>query len=140
MAQRPSSASAPTTRRRVDPERKRLGLAVLMVVFGSFAPWLDTAVGPILGGRGAGLWTFYASLLGLAGALVPSRTVAGVQAAIMAVVCTVLPVWQLVRAVSLLGTDGGWLPGPGLVLVFGGGVLAGVAALGLLRNRAPSQP
>ena len=140
MATRPSSASAPTARRRVDPERKRLGLAVLMVVFGSFAPWLDTAVGPILGGRGAGLWTFYASLLGLAGALVPSRTVAGVQAGIMAVVCTVLPVWQLVRALSLLGTDGGWLPGPGLVLVFGGGVVAGVAALGLVRNRAPSQP
>jgi hypothetical protein len=139
MALRSSSASAPSTRGRVDPERKRLGLAVLMVVFGSFAPWIDTAVGPILGGRGAGLWTFYASLLGLAGALVPSRRVAGVQAAVMAVVCVVLPVWQLVRAMSMLGTEGGWLPGPGLVLVFGGGVLAGSAALRLLRSPAASQ-
>ncbi len=51
----------------------------------------------------------------------------------MAVVCVVLPVWQLARAISLLGTDGGWFPGPGLLLVFGGGVLAGSAAWQLLR-------
>lgn len=97
-----------------------------MVTFGSFMPWLDTALGTVSGIRGAGLWTFYAAMLGLAGALVPIRTLAVVQGAIFAVVAVALPVWQLVHVLNLVGT-GGWMPGPGLVLVFGGGVLAGVA-------------
>jgi hypothetical protein len=80
-------------------------------------------VGSISGARGPGLWTFYAAMLGMAGALVPTRRIAGAQAAVMGVVCVVLPVWQLVRAFDLLGTEG-WLPGPGIVLVLGGGVLA----------------
>ncbi len=117
-----NTAKAPT-RTGVDPRRKRLGLAVLMVILGSFLPWLDTAVGSISGARGPGLWTFYSAMLGMAGALVPYRRVAAAQAAVMGVVCVVLPVWQLVRALDLLGTEG-WLPGPGIVLVLGGGVLA----------------
>ncbi len=120
-------------RPRVDPARKRLGLAVLMVSVGSFLPWLDTALGAVSGARGPGLWTFYAAMLGLTGALVPARRLGGVQGAIMSLVCVALPLWQLARAVRLLGLGGGWLPGPGLVLVFGGGVLAGAAAWQLLR-------
>jgi hypothetical protein len=119
------------TRAAVDPQRKRLGLAVLMVVVGSFLPWIDTAVGAVSGARGPGLWTFYAAMLGLAGCLVPHRRIAGVQAAVMGAVCMVLPVWQIWRALDLLGTQG-WLPGPGVVLVFGGGVVAAAAARGLL--------
>lgn len=121
------------TRPGVDPRRKRLGLAVLMVIFGSFLPWIDTAIGAVSGVRGPGLWTFYAAMLGMAGALVPHRVIAGVQAAVMGVVCMVLPVWQLARAINLLGTEG-WLPGPGIVLVFGGGVLAAVTARALLTS------
>jgi hypothetical protein len=121
------------TRTGIDPARKRLGLAVLMVVVGSFMPWIDTAIGAISGARGPGLWTFYAAMLGLAGALVPHRRIAGVQAAAMGAVCVVLPAWQLFRAFDLLGTQG-WLPGPGVVLVFGGGVLAAVAARSLLTS------
>lgn len=115
----------------VHPQRKRLGIAVLMVVLGSFLPWLDTAVGSISGARGPGLWTFYAAMIGLAGALVPRPRIAGIQAALMAVVCVLLPLWQLQRAISLLGMEG-WLPGPGIVLVLGGGVLAASAARRLL--------
>jgi hypothetical protein len=51
----------------------------------------------------------------------------------MGAVCVVLPAWQLFRAFDLLGTQG-WLPGPGVVLVFGGGVLAAVAARSLLTS------
>lgn len=137
MASRSETSPAATgkgvARRRVDPARKRLGLAVLMAAIGSFLPWIDTALGAVSGARGPGLWTFYAAALGLTGALIPLRRIGGIQAAIMAVVCVVLPVWQLTRALSLLGTDGGWFPGPGLLLVFGGGVLAGSAAWQLLR-------
>ncbi|WP_204163451.1 hypothetical protein [Nocardioides gilvus] len=126
------------TRRRADPAKRRLAGAVAMVLFGSFLPWIDTAVGSISGASGAGLWTFYAAMLGLAGALIPARLrrIGAVQAAIFAAVATLVPAWQVVHLLNLVGT-GGWMPGPGLVLVFGGGVLAATAAVQLFRP-APS--
>lgn len=130
-----SGAEAPKqvrTRRRADPAKRRLAGAVAMVALGSFMPWVDTSVGSISGARGAGLWTFYAAMLGLAGALVPNRRAAAVQAAVFAAVAVVLPLWQLAHLLSLVGTAG-WSPGPGLVLVFGGGVLAATAATQLFR-------
>jgi hypothetical protein len=130
------AAKVTRTRRRVDPARRRLAGAVAMVSFGSFLPWIDTAVGSVSGARGAGLWTFYAALLGLAGALVPKRRAAAVQAAIFAAVALLLPVWQVVRLLGLVGTAG-WVPGPGLVLVLGGGVLGASAAAQLFRPRPP---
>jgi hypothetical protein len=120
------------SRRRIDPARKALGGAVLMVMLGSFLPWVDTAAGSVSGARGAGLWTFYAAMLGLAGALVPARRVAAVQAGLLGLVAVALPLWQVVHLLRLVGTEG-WMPGPGLVLVLGGGVLAGTAAWRLLR-------
>lgn len=122
-------------RRRIDPARRRLGLAVLMVVIGSFMPWLSTGVGPISGARGPGLWTFYSSLIGLGGVLLPPVRVAAVQAGLMGVVCVGLPVWQLARAVDLLGLSG-WTPGPGVVMVFAGGVLALISGHQLWRRNA----
>lgn len=120
------------TRRRVDPAKRRLSAAVAMVLFGSFLPWVDTAVGSISGARGAGLWTFYAAMLGLAGALIPMRRVAAVHATIFAAVALIVPAWQVVHLLDLVGT-GGWFPGPGLVLVLGGGVLGATAAAQLFR-------
>jgi hypothetical protein len=129
-----SAGGAGAARRpRVDPARKMLGGAVLMVLLGSFMPWVDTAAGAIMGARGAGLWTFYAAMLGLAGALVPSRRIGGVQAILMSLAAIALPTWQVVHLLNLVGFEG-WMPGPGLVLVFGGGVLAGVAGSRLLRG------
>jgi hypothetical protein len=108
-----------------------------MVALGSMLPWLMTGLGSISGLRGGGLWTFYAAMLGLAGALVPHRTLALVQGAVLALVALVLPVWQVVHVLTLVGTRG-WWPGPGLVLVFAGGV---VAALAVRRMAAaPAQP
>lgn len=123
------------TRRRPDPAKRRLAGAVAMVLFGSMLPWIDTAVGSVSGARGAGLWTFYAAMLGLAGALVPMRRVAAVQASIFAAVALLVPAWQVVHLLSLVGTAG-WVPGPGLVLVIGGGVLAATAATQLFRPPA----
>jgi hypothetical protein len=113
-------------RRAPVPGRRQLLGAVAMVSVGSFMPWLDTAVGSVSGARGPGLWTFYAAMLGLAGALVPLRRLAIVQGAVLAATAVALPLWQLVHVIGLVGTAG-WIPGPGLVLVFGGGVVAGVA-------------
>lgn len=108
-------------------------MAVALVMFGSFLPWVHTALGNLSGAGGPGVWTFYASMLGLAGALLPLRRLAAAQAGILAATATALPLWQLVRIVDTVGF-GGWMPGPGMVLVFGGGVLAGVAAAQLLRQ------
>lgn len=104
-----------------------------MVALGSFMPWIDTGVGSVSGARGAGLWTFYAAMLGLAGALVPQRGLRIAQASVFSLVAVALPVWQLVHLLTLVGTEG-WRPGPGLVLVLGGGVLAGSAVVQILRS------
>lgn len=104
-----------------------------MVAVGSFLPWVDTAFGTVAGSRGAGLWTFYAAMLGLAGALVSRRTLAGAQAAVLGAAAVILPAWQASHLILLVGFQG-WAPGPGLVLTFGGGVLALTAARSLFRS------
>jgi hypothetical protein len=105
-----------------------------MAGLGAFLPWVYTGLGSVSGARGAGLWVFYAATLGLAGALVPLRRLAAVQAVVLAAVAIALPLWQVGHLLSLVGLQG-WLPGPGLLLCLGGGVLAAKAALALLTSR-----
>lgn len=109
-----------------------------MVLVGAFLPWVYTGFGNIAGVRGAGLWTMYAAALGIAGAIIRHPRLAAVHAWVLGAVATVLPLWQLVHLVSQVGFEG-WLPGPGLVLTLGGGVLAGFAGLGLLRASRAEQ-
>lgn len=118
-----STSGTVRTRRRPDPARRQLALGVVAVVIGSFLPWIHTPAGNLLGGQGPGLWTFYAAMLGLAGVLIPARVPRMIQAGILAMVALALPVWQVVHVLSLVGL-GGWMPGPGLVMVVAGGVLA----------------
>lgn len=137
-----SRAAAPTTsgtpsrrkpvRRGMHPGKKPLLGASVMVLLGSFMPWIDTAVGNISGARGPGLWTFYAAMLGFAGVMVPLIRLAAAQAAVLGVTAVGLTTWQVVHLLDLVGTAG-WRPGPGIVFVFGGGVLALVATWRLLR-------
>lgn len=106
--------------------------ASVMVLFGSFMPWIGTAVGNVSGARGPGLWTFYAAMLGFAGVMVPMLRLAAAQAAVLGLASVGLTTWQVVHLLDLVGTAG-WRPGPGVVLVFGGGVLALTASWRLLR-------
>lgn len=122
----PGSAPATGSGRPSVPGRRQLVGGVVMVIIGSFMPWIETQVGSISGARGAGLWTFYAAMFGLAGAIVPVRTLALVQGAVLAVVAISLPLWQVARLVGLVGF-GGWMPGAGMLFVFTGGVIAAVA-------------
>lgn len=110
-----------------------------MILVGAFLPWVYTGAGNIVGIRGAGLWTMYASFLGLAGVILRSPRVVAVHAAVLAVVATALPLWQVVHLYSKVGFAG-WMPGVGLVLTFGGGVLAGVSAVALWREAREQQP
>lgn len=123
-----ATQTAPTrTRRGKMPGQMRLLAASAMIIVGAFLPWLYTPVGTITGMRGPGLWTATVGVLALAGALVPVRVLAILQASAAAALCVALPVWQFLHVFTKVGM-GGWLPGPGLVLTLAGGVLAGVAA------------
>ncbi|MGB6003170.1 MAG: hypothetical protein WBG36_00945 [Ornithinimicrobium sp.] len=117
--------------------QRRLLLASVALILGGWLPWLYTGVGAISGARGAGLWVFYAGLLALAGALLPPRfgLAALVQAVVVALVAMGLPLWQVWRVLNLVGTQG-WLPGPGLVMSFFGGVLCALAVRDLLAERS----
>ncbi|HKJ11449.1 MAG TPA: hypothetical protein VJ976_03565 [Ornithinimicrobium sp.] len=117
--------------------QRRLLVASLLLVFGGWLPWLYTGVGTVSGARGAGLWVFYAGLLALAGALLPPRfsTASLVQALVVAAAGMALPAWQVARMLALVGMQG-WLPGPGLVMSFFGGVLCALAARDLMEGRS----
>jgi hypothetical protein len=123
----------------MQPGRGRLLLATGMALLGGFLPWMYTGVGSVSGARGAGLWVAYAAMLGLAGALLPFRRAAAVQAWVMGAVALVLPLWQVVHLVNLVGFTG-WLPGPGLVMSAGAGALALLAGRQLWSGAAEAVP
>ena len=125
--------------RRRSPGSRRLLGAALLVLLGAFLPWIATAAGNVAGVRGDGLWTMYAALLGIAGAIIRSHTLAAAHAAVLAVVAIALPLWQVLHLADLVGFAG-WAPGPGLVLTVGGGVLAGSAAVSLFRASRAAAP
>jgi hypothetical protein len=135
MAQASPRQAGPGRARR-HPANRRLLVAALLILVGAFLPWLATPAGNVPGVRGAGLWTMYMAVLGLAGAAVRSPRLAALHAAALAVVAVVLPLWQVVHLLGLVGFAG-WVPGPGLVMTAGGGVLAGSAALTLFRASQP---
>ncbi len=110
---------------------------MVLVMIGSFLPWLYVGDVAKSGALGPGLWTFYASMLGLAGVLLPFHRIGGAHAAVMAGVALALPAWQIVHIVGLVGFDG-WMPGPGLVMVVAGGVVAASCAVKLLREPTPA--
>lgn len=137
-----TTSAAPTGARPAAGARRRwpyagpgqLGLlfASLGVGIGSFLPWVDTAVGSFTGMAGPGVWTLYAAVLGLAGALVRRPRLAAVHAGLTGVVAVALPLWQGLRLLRLC-TGGACLPGIGLLLVLAAGVAALVQARRLWR-------
>jgi len=119
--------------RRLMPGQPKMLWSSLMIAVGSFMPWISTGFGNVSGatGQGAGYWTFIAAMLGVSGALMPWRKVAITHAVVVALVATLLPAWQLLHLVNLVGFSG-WTPGIGLVLVFFGGLFIATAARTLI--------
>ncbi len=127
--------AAPTRRwPYLGPPQKLLLLAVPLCLFGSFLPWADTAFGTFGGLAGGGLWTLYAGVAGVPGAIVKRRLIARAHALVMGLVATVIPGWQLLRLLQLGGIGRAWLPGVGLVMVLGSGLMALNAARRLGRR------
>jgi hypothetical protein len=133
----PEAQKAGAQRRQLIPGQGRMLWASAMIAAGSFMPWISTGFGNISGatGQGAGYWTFIAAMLGISGGLMPWRRVAIVHAIIVAVAATLLPAWQVLHLVNLVGFAG-WTPGIGLVLVFFGGLFVASAARTLLSVQA----
>lgn len=128
-------AGSDRPRRAWHPARKRLIAAVVLVMLGSFLPWLYAVGQAQSGALGPGLWSFYGAMLGIAAILLPWRRVGAGHAAVMAAICLGLPAWQLVHVIGLVGFSG-WMPGPGLVMVAFGGIIAAQCALRLFREPA----
>lgn len=123
-------------RRRWPPLGRGQGLLLLAslgVMVGSFLPWVDTVGGRFWGMQGAGVWTFYAGALGLAGGLVPRRVLARINGVIAAVVAIGLPAWQVVHLANVCD----WracMPATGLVVVAACGVVVARATYLLGRS------
>ena len=129
----PRTANATVRRAGWHPGRRWLLAGAVVAAVGSFLPWLELAFGASFNGlQGAGLWTFYLSWLGLAGAMVPVRGAAIVQGLLAGGAAVGLPLLQVVE-VTRLGLPG-WQPGIGLLLTVCGGVLMLRGTVSLLRR------
>lgn len=115
-------------------------VAALVTMVASFLPWLDTALGSTNGAVVGGLYTFYAGLVALPGALLRRRRVVTGHALVLAVVGIALPAWRLLWALRRLpGLGQAWFPGSGLLLVLISGAVAAFVATTLLRGAAPDR-
>jgi hypothetical protein len=127
----PSEGDAPVaTKRRwpyVGHGQQTLLWASVMIMVAAFLPWLMTGVGTFTGMRGAGTWTVFAGAVGIGASLMRSRRFVLVHAWAIAAVAILLPCWQLLHMLGLVGLSG-WLPGIGLIMtLFGGGAVARAA-------------
>jgi hypothetical protein len=127
----PAATKAPARRRH--PGQNALLLASLTLAVASFLPWVDTAFGSFSGMAGAGVYTFYAAVWGIAGSLVPWRRVALAHAVIVTAAALLLPAWQVASLVGR-GLGGGWFVGTGLMLAVASGSLAARAVWQLARR------
>jgi hypothetical protein len=115
---------APPSRRRV-LHGGTAGMLVggLIVVVGSLLPWVTTPLGSLSGAAGPGLWTLSAGSVAVAGALLPSRTVAIGHCLVAGLAVAAIVIWQVARLGYLSAAADAWgqlLPGMGLVMAAGG--------------------
>lgn len=109
----------------------------LLAVIGSLLPWVSTPVGSLSGMAGPGLWTLSSGFLAIGGALMPYRRVALFHAALAGLTAIGLAAWQAARIVEISSATNAWgelLPGMGLVMIAGSGVVLMRAAWRLLRG------
>jgi hypothetical protein len=131
-----TTPSPPTVRRwpYAGHGQQTLLWASVLITVGAFLPWLMTGVGTFTGMRGAGSWTVFAGVIGIGVSLVRSRRVVLVHAVGIAAIAILLPGWQLVHTITLVGFRG-WLPGIGLIMTLGAGIVIAHAALEIHAER-----
>lgn len=108
--------------------------ASVLITVGAFLPWLMTGVGTFTGMRGAGSWTVFAGVIGIGVSLVRRHRVVLIHAVGIAAIAILLPAWQLVHIIGLVGFRG-WMPGIGLIMTLGGGIVIARAARELHLDR-----
>lgn len=117
--------------------QKPLLLASVLMIVGSFLPWVMTPLGNLAGSSGPGLYTLYLACIGISGALVRRPRLALVQALLTGIGGAGIALWQIVVVVQLSIRTDAWgtlIPGVGLVFVLASGLLALVAARRLQRG------
>lgn len=126
-----AAASGDTAMRRrwpyAGPGQKTLLVGAILIVFGSFLPWVSTPFGNLSGMAGPGLWTLCLGTIGLAGTFLRRRRLALAHAAAAGVCAVAVPLWQVARLAQISADTGSWgaaVPTTGLLLVLGGGGLA----------------
>ncbi len=115
------------------PRQKVLLLVGFGVAVGAFLPWLETPLGTYRGFAGPGEYLFYAGVIGIAAGLVPIRVLAVTQGAVLSVVALAIPLWQVIKLVSTVGFDG-WVPGVGMMLILGCGLMAARVTVAMARR------
>lgn len=105
------------------PGRGALLIAAAAVTVGALLPWVEAQVGTFWGLQGAGRLSFYAGIIGLAGAMHRRPVAVALHAAVVAGAGLGFGAWQLTRMVSMC-PPGGCGPGLGLILTSFGGALA----------------
>jgi hypothetical protein len=126
-----SAPSRPAARPRwpyVGHGQQTLVWASALILVGAFLPWLMTGVGTFTGMRGAGTWTVFAGAIGIGASLMRSRRLVLLHAYGIAAVAILLPLWQVLHLLGLVGLSG-WLPGIGLIMTFAGGIAVARAAI-----------
>lgn len=104
--------------------------ASILITVGAFLPWLMTGVGTFTGMRGAGTWTVFVGVIGIGASMMRSRRLVLIHAVGIAAIAIVLPLWQVVHLLGLVGLRG-WMPGIGLIMTLVGGIAVARASVTL---------
>lgn len=116
------------------PPQKRLLIAGISMWVGALLPWVLVLGQSLRAAPLAMSWALWAGLMTLAAASVRWRTIAALSAALGGGGALYLAIWQSTTLFkACLSTD--CLPGPGVMLLFGAGILGLLQALKLFRDR-----
>lgn len=117
--------------------QKRLLVSGIAMWIGAFLPWLLILGQSLRATPLAVSWALWAGLMTIAGASVRWRGVAALSALLGGGAAVYLSAWQMTKLLGVC-VSAQCLPGPGVAVFFGAGIVALFQAYGLFRDRPAS--
>ena len=114
--------------------QKRLLISGIAIWVGAFLPWLLVLGQSLRAAPLAVSWALWAGLMTIAGASVRWRGIAILSALFGGGTAVYLSAWQTTKLLGVCVSTQ-CLPGPGLAILFGAGIVAVFQAYGLFRDR-----